>query len=264
MVRIPAGPFLMGTSDEQINRLAAHSDTARAWQEKGYFTREQPQHTLTLPEYSIGKYPVTVGEYRPFVDEAGYLHRQYWTRAGWAWREEGGVTKPAHWDDIKWTGDDRLPVVGVSWYEAYAYCQWLSAVTGRDYQLPTEAEWEKAARGPNAQLYPWDDVFDAARCNTRASGLQRTTVVGWYSPAGDSPFGCIDTAGNVSEWTLSRYEPYPYDAGDGRDNPAGEIERVTRGGSWHSPTIRARAAARGYNDPFFTDDDLGFRCARSG
>jgi formylglycine-generating enzyme required for sulfatase activity len=263
MVRIPAGRFLMGTSERQIDQFAQHSDTARTWQEKGYFAREQPQHTVTLPDYSIGKYPVTVGEYLPFVDKTGYLDRRHWTEAGWEWRDEGGVVKPALWDDKRWTSDERLPVVGVSWYEAYAYCRWLSEVTGRDYRLPTEAEWEKAARGADGRLYPWGDVFDAARCNTRVSGLERTTVVGQYSPGGDSPYGCAEMVGNVSEWTLSQYRSYPHDADDGRDDPAGEAERVTRGGSWHSPAIRARAAARGYNDPFFADDDLGFRYALS-
>jgi formylglycine-generating enzyme required for sulfatase activity len=97
----------------------------------------------------------------------------------------------------------------------------------------------------------------------RASGLQRTTPVGAYSPTGNSPFGCADVAGNVSEWTASQYRPYPYDAGDGRDDPAGEVERTTRGGSWHSPVLRARTVSRGMNDPFFTDNDLGFRCACS-
>ena len=207
---------------------------------------------------------MTVREYRAFVDEAGYLHRQHWTPAGWRWREKTGTVKPAHWDDERWTGDDRLPVVGVSWYEAYAYCRWLSELTGRDYRLPTEAEWEKAARGADGRLYPWGDVFDASRCNTRASGVDRTTPVGQYSPRGDSLYGCADMVGNVSEWTLSQYKPYPYDADDGRDDLVGEAERVTWGGSWHTPAIRARAAARGCNDPFFTDDDLGFRCVRSG
>lgn len=120
MVHIPAGPFLMGTSDQQIDCLAWNIDLAKKWREKGYFGREQPQHTVTLPDYYIGRYPVTVGEFRAFLDAAVYLHRQYWTDAGWEWREAGGIVKPEFWDDDKWTGDDRLPVVGVRWYEAYA------------------------------------------------------------------------------------------------------------------------------------------------
>jgi formylglycine-generating enzyme required for sulfatase activity len=263
MIHIPAGPFLMGTSDQQIDRLAQDLDAAKQWREKGYFGREQPQHTVALPDYYIGKYPVTVGEFRRFVEAGGYRHGRYWTEAGWAWREAEGVTKPEHWDDAQWTGDDRLPVVGVSWYEAHAYCQWLSETTGHDYRLPTEAEWEKAACGTDGRLYPWGDAFDVSRCNTRASELNHTLPVGQYSPTGDSPYGCVEMVGNVSEWTMSKYRPYPYDANDERDDPAGDTERATRGGSWHSPVLRARAVSRGMNDPFFTDNDLGFRCACS-
>ncbi len=261
MIHIPAGPFVMGTSDQQIDRLAQTSDLATKWREKGYFGREQPQHTVTLPDYCIAKHPVTVREYRAFVDAGGYLRRPHWTDAGWIWHSTRGILQPDLWDDAQWTGDDRLPVVGVSWYEAYAYCQWLSEMSGRNYRLPTEAEWEKAARGTDGRLYPWGDTFDASRCNTRASGLKRTTPVGTYSSSGDNPYGCADMVGNVSEWTASQYKPYPYDARDGRNDPAEDTERVIRGASWHSPVLRARTASRGMNDPFFTDNDVGFRCA---
>jgi formylglycine-generating enzyme required for sulfatase activity len=261
MVHVPAGPFWMGTSERQIESLARRMEQARRWQERGYFEREQPHHTVTLPDYYIARHPVSVGEYRAFVDGAGYLHRRHWTEAGWSWREESDRTEPDLWADENWAGDGRLPVVGVSWYEAYAYCQWLSEATGRDYRLPNEAEWEKAARGTGGRWYPWGDTFDASRCNARASGLERTMVVGSYSPAGDSPYGCADMAGNASQWTMSRFWPYPYDAGDGRDDPQGNAERVTRGGSWHSPVLRVRSVSRGMNDPWFTDNDVGFRCA---
>jgi formylglycine-generating enzyme required for sulfatase activity len=263
MVHVPAGSFLMGISEWQIDLLAQSIDLAKKWREKGYFGREQPQHTVTLPDYTIGKYPVTVGEFRAFIEAGGYQQRRYWTEAGWEWRETNGIVQPHLWGETKWSGENLLPLVGVSWYEAYAYCRWLSEATGRDYRLPTEAEWEKAARGTDGRLYPWGDAFDAARCNTRASGLQRTLPVGRYSPAGDSPYGCADVVGNVSEWTMSRYRPYPYNADDGRDNPAGTAECATRSGSWFSPVLRARTVSRGMNDPFFRDDDLGFRCACS-
>ncbi|MCP4544138.1 MAG: formylglycine-generating enzyme family protein [Chloroflexi bacterium] len=261
MIHIPNGPFLMGTSDWQIDQLAQAFDLATKWQEKGYFGREQPRHTVTLSDYYIAKHPVTVKEYRAFVDAGGYRLLQYWTDAGWVWRKTNGIVQPDLWDDAKWAGDDRLPVVGVSWYEAYAYCQWLSKATGRNYRLPTEAEWEKAARGTDGRLYPWGNTFDALSCNTRASGLKRTTPVGEYSPLGDSLYRCMDMIGNVSEWTMSQYKPYPYDTNDGRNDPAGDIERVTRGGSWYSLVLRARTASRGMNNPFFTDNDVGFRCA---
>jgi len=260
MVPVPAGPFLMGTSDQQILWLAHSDDMARKWQEKEYFGREQPQHTLTLAGYHITKYPVTVGHYRVFVGAGGYHRRRYWTAAGWAWRQAVGKTQPKFWDVEKWAGDDRLPVVGVSWYEARAYCRWLSEETGGSFRLPTEAEWEKAARGSDGRIYPWGDEFDVGRCNTRARGLNQTEPVGRHSPGGDSPYGCAEMAGNVSEWTLSQYKPYPYNPGDGRHEGEGEEDRVIRGGSWYKPELRARVAARGMNAPFFADNDVGFRC----
>jgi formylglycine-generating enzyme required for sulfatase activity len=205
---------------------------------------------------------VTVGEYRLFVQAEGYARSAYWTAAGWRWREAEGVAEPGYWREGQWAGHDRLPVVGVTWFEACAYCRWLSESAGRPYRLPTEAEWEKAARGTDARLFPWGDRFVAERCNTRASGLGRTTPVGQYSPGGDSPYGCADTVGSVSEWTMTRFRPYPYEAADGRNDPQGQVERVIRGASWFSPLLRARAAARGLNDPFFADSDVGFRVVR--
>lgn len=263
MVWIPSGPFLMGTGEGQIEFLASQSEQGLVWQEKGRFGREQPQHTITLGDYWIGRYPVTVGQFRAFLGAGGYAQRSYWTEAGWAWCQAVGRTQPDLWHDATWAGDDRLPAVGVSWYEAHAYCMWLSEAAGRDYRLPSEAEWEKAARGTDDRLFPWGDRFDAAHCNTQATGLGRTVPVGRDSPAGDSPYGCAEMVGNVSEWTATRFAPYPYDTSDGRDDPAGETERVTRGGSWHSPVLRARTVSRGMNDPVFADDDLGFRCACS-
>ncbi len=264
MMHIPVGPFLMGISDRQIDRLARIDDSVQKWKEKGYFDREQPQHTVTLTSYDMTKYPVTVREYRAFVAAGGYRMTRYWTEAGWAWLESTKRVKPMFWGEEKWSGDDQLPVVGVSWYEARAYCEWLGEETGRRYRLPTEAEWEKAARGTDGRLYPWGNEFEAWRCNTRASGLNRTVPVGQHSPAGESPYGCAEMGGNASEWTLSEYRSYPYAEDDGRNQEEGEGMRVIRGGSWHKPVLRARVVARGMNDPFFSDDDVGFRCMREG
>jgi len=249
----------MGTNTNQIQKLAQTDETAKEWQSKGYFDREQPQHEVDLPGYDLGKYPVTVGQYRVFIDAGGYQHRSFWTESGWSWRERVGKIQPEFWEEARWTGNANLPAVGVSWYEAVAYCRWLSKATGQLYRLPTEAEWEKAARGADGRLYPWGDDFDSRFCNTRLNGLNRTVSVEVYSANGDSPYGCADMAGNASEWTSSQFRPYPFSAEDGREQIEGEFLRVIRGGSWFKPALRARTAARGMNDPFFADTDVGFR-----
>jgi len=261
LIVIEADPFIMGTSDAQIDWLADRLELAHVWREKGFFEREQPQHIVTLPRYAIARCPVTVSEFRAFVQGGGYKSRTCWTEAGWAWCQGRHRRQPDYWDDPIWTGRDDLPVVGVSWYEASAYCRWLSDVTGRRYRLPSEAEWERAARGVDGRIFPWGDIMDTAYCNARPSGVVRTSPVGSYSPAGNSPAGLVDMAGNVSEWTASLLAPYPYDLADGRDDPAAPGERVTRGGSWRSPLLRVRATARAASDPTYVDHDLGFRCA---
>jgi formylglycine-generating enzyme required for sulfatase activity len=258
-VRIPAGSFQMGASDDQIEWLVNNTEWAGEWQKKGRFEREKPSGTVDLPGYHIGKFPVTVGQFRTFVHEGGYHNRRCWSEAGWLWRQAENIHKPRGWDDEQWTGDERLPIIGTSWFEAFAYCQWLSEHTAANCRLPTEAEWEKAARGTDGRMFPWGEVFDPSRCNVRANLLRRTTPVGQFSPAGDSPYGCADMVGNVSEWTLTQFKPYPYDTGDARDEPEGKGARATRGGSWKSPEKRARVTARGMNEPCFRDLDLGFR-----
>ena len=217
LVHVLAGPFLMGTSDEQTNWLARQDALAKQWQVTGYFSREQPQHTVTLPDFLISKFPVTVGEYQAFVRAEGYQQEEFWTAAGWAWRRTAGRDQPLCWNDEVWAGNEQLPVVGVSWFEAFAYCRWLSEVADKSYRLPTEAEWEKAARGTDGRLYPWGNTFDVSRSNTRTTKVERTLPVGEHSPQGDSPYGCAEMAGNVSEWTSSQFRPYPYIGHDGRE-----------------------------------------------
>ena len=197
-----------------------------------------------------------------FVLAGGYQQCHYWTGDGWAWREAHDRAQPDLWEEKRWTADDRLPVVGTTWYEAHAFCRWLAEASGLGYRLPTEAEWEKAARGTGGSLFPWGDAFDSGHCNARPAGIGQMTPVGQYSPV-NSPYGCADMAGNVSEWTASEFRSYPYRVTDGRDDPEEKSQRVTRGGSWHSPILRVRTVSRGMNDPSFSDNDLGFRCARS-
>ncbi|MGD8857514.1 MAG: SUMF1/EgtB/PvdO family nonheme iron enzyme [Chloroflexota bacterium] len=261
LIPVPAGSYRIGIDERGVQLLARRSSNGRKWQERGYFGREQPAHMVVLDAFQMARTPVTVAEYRRFLADGGYSQRAHWTAAGWLWLRQTGRRQPALWHKPDCTADPRLPVVGVSWYEALAYSRWLVRRTGRPYRLPSEAEWEAAARGPDGRLYPWGDLFDVACCNSIDSGLGRPLAPGAFSPDGDSPFGLVDMAGNVSEWTMSLFRPYPIRPGDGRDDPEAAGERVIRGGSWFSPDIRARAGARGYNDANFSDHDVGFRLA---
>ena len=263
MTTIAAGTAVIGTNDQQIDWLVAHTKWAAKWVEKDFFRREQPQHEVHVDSFSIGVHPVTVAQYRAFVDAGGYENGSHWTVDGRLWQETNKVTKPAYWGDKLWTGDPRLPVAGVSWYEAVAFCRWMGEVLGKDCRLPTEVEWEKAAGGGDGRIYPWGDRFESQKCNTRAAGVNHTLPVGSCSPEGDSPYGCWEMIGNVSEWVLNKFATYPYLSGDGREELEGTAERVTRGGSWQSPEFRARISARGMNVPSFQDNDLGFRIVSS-
>ena len=222
---VPAGSFIMG-SDKRRD-LEAYDD-------------ELPQHEVTLPAYSIGKYPVTNAQYAAFVAAGGYRERHYWTEAGWEWK--GDRTTPETHGGV--FDLPNHPVVMVTWYDADAYCRWHQA------RLPTEAEWEKAARGTDGLTYPWGDGFDKERCNIADSGIKDTTPVGQYSPQGDSPYGLADMAGNVWECVADDYQGMT-------------TRKVLRGGSWTSSPVSARTARRFYFEPINRNDNIGFRCARS-
>ncbi|MEI6181068.1 MAG: formylglycine-generating enzyme family protein, partial [Chloroflexales bacterium] len=246
MVEVPAGPFLMGSSDS----------------DKDAESYEKPQHTLTLPSYAIGKTPVTNFQFRPFVEGDGYTNRAYWDDTGWQWCEQVRRTQPDYWHNATWNGDLQ-PVVCVSWFEAVAYCRWLSKQTGIIFQLPTEAMWEKAARGSDGRIYPWGNTWDVGRANSSEAGIEKTTLVGQY-PSGASPYGALNMAGNVWEWTVSRYEPYPYNPTDGRENSSySAYARFTlRGGSWNVISHFLRAARRNNLAPADNYLVVGFRLAR--
>lgn len=250
-VEIPAGPFLMG------------SDTRKDPQAS---SEELPQHTITLPAYRISKYPITVAQFRSFVEGGSYTKRAYWTDAGWRWREERQVVQPSYWDDPEWSTDNH-PVVGVSWYEAVAYCRWLRALVTYEVRLPTEAEWEKAARGIDGRIYPWgNEPPDETRCNF-SKNVGRTTPVGKYSTRGDSPYGCADMAGNVTEWCHSEYRGYPYDPKDGREEISviDTALHVLRSGAFYDNERSVRCAARQGANPGLVGKGIGFRvCALSG
>ncbi|MCX7113626.1 MAG: SUMF1/EgtB/PvdO family nonheme iron enzyme [Proteobacteria bacterium] len=189
------------------------------------------------------------------------------------WYPPGRQTQPGFLNDSAYNAPAQ-PVVGVCWHEARAYCAWLSAQTGQAYRLPTEAEWEAAARGlpqrqwligrRKARVYPWGDRFEPSHCNTFESHVRGTTPVGVF-PIGDSLIdagqeGVADLSGNVWEWTGSVYWPYPYKLAEDRENPQiADERRVARGGSWGLNQGLARAAFRNYSPPDYRFLNLGFR-----
>ena len=241
---VPPGKFIMGSPDGE-----GDSD-------------EHPQHTVSLDGFWIGLTEVTNAQYKHFIEAGGYEKPRYWTKAGWRWRQEDYITQPRCWDYERWNRAD-YPVVCVSWYEAVAFTRWLSEETGLTVRLPTEAEWEKAARGTDGRRYPWGDEFKCGMANTDKDcgpydPFGYTAPIGSF-PAGASPYGALDMAGNVWEWTSSLYKPYPYWADDGREDPDASGRRVVRGGSWGNGQRHVRAAARSWGDPDFRIDSLGFR-----
>lgn len=245
MIPIPAGSFWMGTGDSHVQALLDREEWAAEWHNSDMFQVEQPLHQLNLQAFEIAKVPVTNAEYYVFVYNTGYRVPKGWI--GFHFSE----------------GLDEHPVVGVSRADAIAYCAWLTKETGIHYRLPTEAEWEKTARGNDQRIYPWGDNFDPWRCNTVESGKKMTTQVGLYSPGGDSTFEVSDMSGNVWEWTQSNLSAYPYKPDDGREITAAKSKVVVRGGAWYYSRALARCSAREGVLADFISPALGFRLARS-
>jgi formylglycine-generating enzyme required for sulfatase activity len=222
MVEIPAGPFTMGNDSGD--------------------PEDAPAHEVEVPAFEIDRFEVTNADFAAFIAATGYVTDAE-TAGKKAWRDEFTEGKENH------------PVTRVTWNDAVAYCEWLGK------RLPTETEWEKAARGAEGLAFPWGNDWDPAKANVKATGLRDTAVVGSFG-AGASPYGAEDMVGNVWEWTSDWYQAYP---GNTTDDPYyGEQCRVTRGGGWFDEEPQATTFNRNCGVPDTTfSDELGFRCVRS-
>lgn len=245
LIKVPAGKVCLGTSDIQVMLLEAEPDWPREDRFGNFFRDEQPQHTISINAFAIGQTPVTNAQYLEFVIATGADFPRTWP----------GLTFPE--------GQGDYPVTSVSWRLARAYCKWLSELSGHTIRLPTEAEWERAARGDDDRTYPWGSDFHSYRINTAEAFSRATTPVFLHSPASDSPFGVVGMSGNVWQWTSSIFSPYPYDASDGREDLDAPGPRVVRGGAWLYSRRLARCSAREGYQPDVKSHTVGFRIAMS-
>ena len=262
-VRVQAGPFIMGGK--------------RGWQGGREF-----ECGLIKVDYEISRYPVTCGQYAAFVADGGYREPKlihdggYWTSNGLAWIKQEKVIGPENYASVFQTPNH--PLVGVSWYEAVAFCVWLSRKTGEEIRLPSEAEWERAARGREGRAFPWGAIPDgedvtghlAIHCNCEMSGIGSTSAVGLFSRGDTFPlepeqsFGISDLSGNVLEWCGTKwvrdyveYENQDLQAVDGNE------ARVLRGGSWgFVDSGLLMSSLRNYYVPDIRCNYVGFRVVR--
>lgn len=236
LARIPAGPFLMGSNDGPED--------------------ERPQHQVNLQEFFMDKTPVTNHQFARFLNSAGIQGAN-----GERWYDIDDNDARIHRREGKWVADagyENHPVVEASWVGAVAYCAWAGK------RLPTEAEWEKAARGTDGRKYPWgNESPDRSRAQFNGDWNDTRPVASF--PKGASPYGILDLAGNGWEWVSSAYLPYPYKADDGREDLTRAQVRGTRGGGHDSPaeelttTHRGRHVSRNFRSGHH---NIGFRCAR--
>ncbi len=247
-ILIPAGPFKRGSKGRNTDELVGDQSNAHVHirSSKDAPAAEQPQREVSLSAYGLGKYPVTNAQFAAFV---AALNRR----------------PPVHWiDGAPPPGLEQHPVTNVTWFDAAAYCMWLSEITGKVYRLPTEAQWEKAARGPESRLFPWGNHWDRNRCNTLESGVLHTTPIGSFSPGGDSAYGCADMAGSVWEWALDWYSKDYYANSTALENPLGPVNgvvKVVRGGSFNTDAWQARTTNRSYANRNQARPEVGFRVA---
>jgi formylglycine-generating enzyme required for sulfatase activity len=264
-VEIDSGWFWMGSTEEEVQRLIEET-------EKEYWKDELPRHRVYLDGYEIARYPTTNAMFDRFIKDGGYDDERWWTEAiqDDYWSKGEGFkygNLPRYWDDPKWDNPSQ-PVVGVSWYDAMAYCRWLTATLddGHIYRLPTEAEWERAARGTQGARYPWGDDWRTDHCNSEEAGLGVTSPVGIF-PQGAAEGGIQDLVGNVWEWCQDWYSEDYYAHSQDERNPTGPDHgdsRVFRGGSWYSEgPSQCRCGYRSGDDPWDGGSIRGFRCVRT-
>ena len=255
LVYVPAGEFQMGSTDVQVDEAFARCKQFNELCLRRWFEHEQPVHTVVLDGFWIDRTEVTNGQYQRCV-------------------QAGECDPPG--EDSSWIRDsyygnsayDNYPVIYVTWHQAADYCSWA------DGRLPTEAEWEYAARGPESLECPWGDEFDGtclnycdANCrdpgadHTADDGYEDTAPAGSY-PDGASWCGALDMAGNVLEWVADWYGEYPSERQENPTGPASGLGRVGRGGSWFDAPVFVRGAFRYYLDSFDSGFDHGFRCAK--
>jgi len=236
---------------------------------------EKPTHRVTLTRgFHIGRFPVTNVEYGLFVEDGGYANQRWWSTEGWQQQTDIASIQPGHWDDDQWNAPNQ-PVVGVSWYEAEAYCAWLThwlrkkqsiwLHEGAEVSFPTEAEWAWAARGEINRRFPWGGAEPTHELANFARMVGRTSPVGTY-PAGNSPEGVSDLVGNVWEWCNDWFSGSYYKSSP-KEDPAGPESgsvQVIRGGSWIDDASWVRSASRYRWWSGGRNNDLGFRVVVSG
>ncbi len=279
MVLIPAGEFIMGSDQVDADELSKEYGFG-----KPLYLDEHPQRRVYLDAFYLDKYEVTFAQYRDFVIARNYWIPEVWKRNGYLLgreilqiadlptlrrlaadtyrldRDTRTMDKAALLDaiEVHQRRQDTLPVSEVSWEDARNYCAWAGK------RLPSEAEWEKAARGTDGREYPWGNQWSTERANIGSGEELGVMAVGSF-PGGRSPYGVEDMAGNVMEWVADWYQPYP--GSDYRSQDFGEKFKVVRGGGWGGVGHYAlkhfyRAAYRFYLAPESRFNDLGFRCAR--
>jgi len=269
-IPLPGGEFWMGSTEEEVAQVV--KATGKDWAK-----RELPRHRVAVEDFALAKYPTTNAMFARFIEAEGYTNPEWWRGVPKDfWRGDGKIkdywgnvrSQPEYWEDERFSGANQ-PVVGVSWYEAVAYCRWLTATLndGHEYRLPTEAEWEVAARGREARRYAWGDEWVKGRANTEELSLKRTSPVGIF-PDGATPEGLLDLTGNVWEWCSDWFDEQEYarHVGSIARNPTGPEKgrsKVLRGGSWGSSVPWwVRCAYRGIYHPAVGPGYYGFRVAR--